>query len=336
MEAINHLTPVLRAQDQCNARIRATKIRAGVDLRFLETKETISFPMRLAREISDALSDIRQNPLAFIASITATGQIGHDRKKRFRIGIIAAVAFYAFALSGIYLVYVMFHHQQQTRIAPAPHLNITFVATPPMPINKRVPVLKEASVATKKDLLTVPTPPSAQAKVLLPEAKPTPPPPELTKTEATAAPPAPYPPTNQTASRVSASDEARGLQGSGVGEASGSGRGNSSNSGVNAARVNYNDVLTVSNVTTRPQILARPVPGYTDEARRAQVEGAVKLSVVLKADGTVSDITVARTLGYGLDQKAIEAAKELRFVPAQKDGHTVSVRIFLEFKFSLL
>jgi len=58
--------------------------------------------------------------------------------------------------------------------------------------------------------------------------------------------------------------------------------------------------------------------------------------VVLNANGTVSEITVARALGYGLDQRAIEAARELRFIPAQKDGHTVSVRVFLEFKFSLL
>jgi len=58
--------------------------------------------------------------------------------------------------------------------------------------------------------------------------------------------------------------------------------------------------------------------------------------VVLNANGAVSDITVTRGLGHGLDEKAIEAARELRFVPAQKDGHTVSVRVFLEFKFALL
>jgi hypothetical protein len=45
---------------------------------------------------------------------------------------------------------------------------------------------------------------------------------------------------------------------------------------------------------------------------------------------------VARGLGYGLDEKAIEAARQLRFMPGQKDGHAVSVRLFLEFKFSLL
>ena len=106
--------------------------------------------------------------------------------------------------------------------------------------------------------------------------------------------------------------------------------------GVASAKVNYNDVFSVSNVTTRPQILGRPTPGYTEEARRAQVEGAVKLSVVLDADGTVSTISVVRGLGYGLDERAIEAARQLRFVPAQKDGHRVSVRVFLEFKFTLL
>jgi TonB family protein len=100
--------------------------------------------------------------------------------------------------------------------------------------------------------------------------------------------------------------------------------------------VDYNGVFSVGSVTVRPQILGRPTPGYTDEARRNQIEGSVKVSVLLKADGAVSDIQVARGLGYGLDEKAIEAARQLRFVPAQKDGHAVSVRLSLEFKFSLL
>jgi len=74
--------------------------------------------------------------------------------------------------------------------------------------------------------------------------------------------------------------------------------------------VNYNDVFSISRVTTRPQILARPIPGYAEEARRAQVEGVVKLSVVLNSNGTVSDITVVRGIGYGLDEKAIAAARD--------------------------
>src|SRR5262249_20320009 len=127
---------------------------------------------------------------------------------------------------------------------------------------------------------------------------------------------------------------AGGGSGKGTGTASGSGSGAGPET-VNA-KVNTSDVFSVSNVTTRPQILGRPNPEYTEEARRAQVEGAVKLSVVLGADGGVSDISVVRGLGYGLDERAIQAARQLRFVPAEKDGHRVKVRVFLEFKFKLL
>src|SRR5262249_35054456 len=122
-----------------------------------------------------------------------------------------------------------------------------------------------------------------------------------------------------------------GLRGNGAGAAPDGER-----SGPSSPAINYNDVFSVGSVTTRPQILARPIPAYTEEARRAQVEGVVKVSVVLNASGTVTDISVVRALGYGLDEKAVEVAKSLRFVPAQKDGHTVSVRVFLDFKFTLL
>ena len=123
--------------------------------------------------------------------------------------------------------------------------------------------------------------------------------------------------------------------GAGTGHGTGVGPGNGPGIATGES-VDYNGVFSVGSVTVRPQILGRPTPGYTDEARRNQIEGSVKVSVMLKADGTVSDIKVARGLGYGLDEKAIEAARQLRFVPAQKDGHVVSVRLFLEFKFSLL
>jgi len=336
MEAINHLSAGSSVENDFGPSMRATNIETDVGFRLLQSSAAVPLPIRLARELAEASRAIRRDPVGFITAIIATGAINHEKRRRIRAGIIAAVAFYALVLSGIYASYVMFHHHVEQSVAPARHLNITYVAPPPLAIKKTVPLLKEASGPSRRDLLTVPTQPSEQPKVELPEAKPTPRPPELSKTETSTAPLAPHSPTNETASRESASDEAtRGLEGNGVGAASGSGRGGSSNAGVNAG-VNYNDVFSVSSVTTRPQILARPVPGYTEEARRAQVEGAVKLSVVLNANGTVSDITVARALGYGLDQKAIEAARELRFAPAQKDGHAVSVRIFLEFKFTLL
>jgi len=332
MEAIDHLTAIPRRdKDDSGLKSRARKIGIDAELRFLEPNTPAPFLLRLARELTEAAKAMMRDPADFIAAINATGSMSHENRKRIRLGIILAVSFYALALSGIYASYVIFHHAPPIA-ARAPHLNITYVAPAPLPVKKAVQPIREVSGTSSRGQLTIPTHPAEQPRVELPEAKPTPRPPELTRTESTSTvPSAPYPAT-ATASRDSASDGAsRGQQGNGVGTASGGGRGGSPNEGVN-----YNDVFSVSNVSTRPQILARPVPSYTEEARRAQVEGAVKLSVVLNANGTVSEITVARALGYGLDQRAIEAARELRFIPAQKDGHTVSVRVFLEFKFSLL
>jgi TonB family protein len=103
-----------------------------------------------------------------------------------------------------------------------------------------------------------------------------------------------------------------------------------------STEVNHNDVFQHQQGYNSPSDIGAPVPGYTEEARRAQIEVVVKVSVVLNANGTVSDITVAGGLGHGLDEKVIEAARELRFIPGQKDRHTVSVLVFLEFKFTLL
>src|SRR6185369_12956079 len=85
--------------------------------------------------------------------------------------------------------------------------------------------------------------------------------------------------------------------GAGTGHGTGVGAGNGAGVGTGEG-VDYNGVFSVGNVTVRPQILGRPTPGYTDEARRNQVEGSVKVSVLLKADGIVSEVRVTRGLGY--------------------------------------
>jgi len=257
--------------------------------------------------------------------------VSADNRKRMNAGLTVAVAFYALVLSGIYASYWIYHHVKPS-IAPAQHLVITYVALPPSPVTTPQRPVKQAGGGDNKNQLPAPTRHLEQPKAESIEARPTPRPPDQTATISEPTTHTSNSQTSETASRVSASEgAARGLTGNGVGTASGGGQGNGP-----AAEVNYNDVFSVSNVTTRPQILARPIPSYTEDARRAQIEGSVRLSVVLNANGTISDVKVVRGLGYGLDEKAVQAARELRFVPAQKDGHTVSVRVFLEFKFTLL
>ena len=85
----------------------------------------------------------------------------------------------------------------------------------------------------------------------------------------------------------------------------------------------------------RAQILAKPEPGYTEEARRAGVAGTVRLRVVLGGDGKVRHVLVLRRLSHGLTEKAVEAARKLRFNPATLDGQPVSQYVVLEYNFNV-
>jgi protein TonB len=59
-----------------------------------------------------------------------------------------------------------------------------------------------------------------------------------------------------------------------------------------------------------------PDPSYSDEARAAKVSGTVVLHFIVTEDGHVTNIQVKRSLGYGLDEKAVEAVGNWRFKPA--------------------
>ena len=93
--------------------------------------------------------------------------------------------------------------------------------------------------------------------------------------------------------------------------------------------------LTVREVDTRPFIAMRPEPAYTPDARSNQVEGVVLLKAVFAADGRVTNVQPIAGLPHGLQEKAIEAAKKIKFIPAQKDGRFVSTWMQLEYHFNL-
>lgn len=83
------------------------------------------------------------------------------------------------------------------------------------------------------------------------------------------------------------------------------------------------------------QFQSRPAPEYSDEAKRKGVRGVVVLKCIFRSNGTVTDIKVIAGLPYGLTESAIEAAKKIKFVPATKDGHNVSMWMQLEYNFNL-
>lgn len=84
-----------------------------------------------------------------------------------------------------------------------------------------------------------------------------------------------------------------------------------------------------------PHAIYDPEPEYSEEARRVKHQGMVLLSVVVDKQGRARDIHVARSLGMGLDEKAIEAVKTWRFSPGMKDGIPVAVQVNVEVSFRL-
>jgi TonB family protein len=96
-----------------------------------------------------------------------------------------------------------------------------------------------------------------------------------------------------------------------------------------------NRIITGNDVEHRAQLLLKPEPQYTEEARRNQITGTVMLKVVFSSAGQVEQIRAVHTLPFGLTEKAIAAARQIKFVPATKGGHPVSVWMQLEYNFNL-
>lgn len=88
-------------------------------------------------------------------------------------------------------------------------------------------------------------------------------------------------------------------------------------------------------VDQKARIISRAEPSYTEEARENLVEGTVVLRAVFSASGEVTNIRLMSGLPYGLTDRAIEAARQIRFSPAVKDGRAVSQYIQIEYNFSL-
>jgi TonB family protein len=91
---------------------------------------------------------------------------------------------------------------------------------------------------------------------------------------------------------------------------------------------------------TRPidrpvEIVFKPTPAYTDEARSAHIQGTVTLELEFTAAGDIRVLRLMRGLGHGLDEAAERAARRIRFKPAQADGRSVDSRATVHITFQL-
>jgi protein TonB len=118
--------------------------------------------------------------------------------------------------------------------------------------------------------------------------------------------------------------------GGGLGAGRGGGFGPGEGGGVGGG------VFRVGGGVSQPMVISKVDPEYSEEARKAKYSGTVMLSVIVDAEGHARDIHVSKSLGMGLDEKAIEAVEKWKFKPGMKGGQAVNVRAVIEVNFRLL
>jgi protein TonB len=117
--------------------------------------------------------------------------------------------------------------------------------------------------------------------------------------------------------------------GTGLGKGDGSGIGEGSGGGTGGGPYRPGSGVLP------PRLLREVKAAYTEDARRANTEGEVVLEIVVRRDGSVSDVKLVNGLGHGLNERAIAAVRQWRFSPATRLGQAVDVVVEVAVEFKL-
>ncbi len=125
--------------------------------------------------------------------------------------------------------------------------------------------------------------------------------------------------------------------GAGTGTGTGIGSGQGSGLGAGFGGGTGGGAYRPGSGVSLPRVLKEVKPQYTADAMRAKVQGTVWLECVVMPDGQVGDVKIVRSLDpvFGLDQEAIKAARQWRFVQGTRMGEPVPVIITIELTFTL-
>ena len=129
----------------------------------------------------------------------------------------------------------------------------------------------------------------------------------------------------------------QGSNGIGTGRGGGDGSGNGNGFGPGSGGNVGGGLYRVGDGVSEPKLTYYVEAEFSDEARRAKYEGTVVISLIVDAQGNPQNIRVSRSLGMGLDEKAIEAVRQYKFKPAieAKSGKAVPVPISVQVNFRL-
>ena len=121
--------------------------------------------------------------------------------------------------------------------------------------------------------------------------------------------------------------------GTGVGPGRGVGHGPGDDYGEGGGTVGF---LGSGTHITEPSLLLKIDPEYSEEARKARLQGTVLLRIEVDTNGRARNILVTQGLGLGLDDRAVEAVRKWKFVPGKVNGNPAVVTAYVEVNFRLL
>jgi periplasmic protein TonB len=126
--------------------------------------------------------------------------------------------------------------------------------------------------------------------------------------------------------------------GAGAGKDGGSGPGDGLGLGPGSGGGTGDDgVFQLGAGITPPRVIHIVKPAYTQGAMQARIQGEVLVTAIVRPDGTVTDVRVSRSLDrvFGLDEEALEVARQWRFKPATRSGQPVAVYVTIGVGFTM-
>jgi len=305
---------------------------------------------RLIKVLSDAGRDFAKDPAKFTASLVkGDGFGGRGRQERFMLGSAIAIVVFCTLFVGVVLGPQLWRLLFAREVQAQSEAELVHMINPDDFKAQQIemPKAKEKAGGGGGGGRNTPTPASKgqlpkfslTPPIIAPRPEPTPRPPSLVVPETVQVDPrlepkrdelaptglptgVPGPPSAGPGSGGGMGDGSGG--GMGPGNGRGVGPGNGYNMGGGDPRLGGGNGGPATVVDVKPVLLNSPQPKYTEEARKAKIQGLVLARVLVGSDGTVKQVKITRGLSYGLDEQAIQAALQMRWRPAMKSGQPVA------------
>ena len=298
------------------------KMQLGMELQWKASGRLVSNGSR------PALAASKWSGLEFIPTLFGSGKTYPVRRANFAASLALHAAMVAFLFLGFLTVKNM-PHAVEPRFVLVDAYNM-----PPGPSSPDGGGGARAKTPASKG----PLPRTADKQLTPPVITPPNPDPKLAVEDTIVAPDLNLPKPAQEGdplSKVLSLSGGPGANGIGSNDGGGVGNGNNNSHGVGIGNRGFGTAYPPGNGVTAPRVIYSPEPEFSEEARKIKLQGVVVLGIVVGADGHPRNLRIERSLGMGLDEKALEAVRTWRFVPGTKDGHPVSVLMNIEVHFNL-